>query len=113
MIGEQVNVVIENLCQKFGATQEVLVPEMAKFCIARAWINAVFCGIALIFCIVMTFVSIKKMREDIDWLGGSLIFGFVAILFFVGLWWNISEAIQWQAAPTAKAIEYTLQLLGN
>lgn len=113
MIGEQVNVVIENLCQKFGATQEVLVPEMAKFCIARAWVNAVFCGIVLIFCIVMTIVCIRKSKEDCDWIGGIAIFGAVAVLFLFGLWWNISEAIQWQAAPTAKAIEYTLQLLGN
>ena len=113
MIGEQINVVIENLCQKFGATQEVLVPEMAKFCTARAWVNAAFCGIVLIFCIVMTIVSIRKTKEDIDWFGGTVIFSGVAILFFVGLWWNISEAIQWQAAPTAKAIEYTLQLLKN
>lgn len=113
MIGEQINVVIENLCQKFGVAQEVLVPEIAKFCIARAWVNAAFCGIVLIFCIVMTIVCIRKSQEDFGWFGGIWIFGAVAILFFVGLWWNISEAIQWQAAPTAKAIEYMLQLLKN
>lgn len=111
MIGEQVNEVIDNLCQKIGSTQEMLVPEMAKFCIARAWVNAAFCGIILIFCIVMTIVCIRKSKEDCDWIGGIAIFGAVAVLFLFGLWWNISEAIQWQAAPTAKAVEYILNLV--
>jgi hypothetical protein len=61
----------------------------------------------------MTIVCIRKSKEDCDWICGIAIFGAVAVLFLFGLWWNISEAIQWQAAPTAEAIEYTLQLLKN
>lgn len=101
MIGEQINNVINNLCQKFNITQEFLVPEMARLCIARAWIDAVFCCIFLALCIIGTVVSTKKS------------FAFIGVLFLLGTWWSVSEAIQWQAAPTAKAIEYIITLIHN
>jgi len=111
MIGEQINNVINNLCQKFNITQEFLVPEMARLCIARAWIDAVFCCIFLALCIVGTVVSIKKSKYDDCWHLGIIIFAFIGVLFLLGIWWNVSEAIQWQSAPTAKAIEYIITLI--
>lgn len=113
MIGEQINNVINNLCQKFNITQEFLVPEMARLCIARAWIDAVFCCIFIAFCIVGTVVSTKKSKYDDFWRLGIIGFAFIGVLFLLGTWWSVSEAIQWQAAPTAKAIEYIITLIHN
>lgn len=111
MIGEQVNEVIDNLCQKIGSTQQMLVPEMARLCIARSWVDAVFCGVLFLFCFIGLVVSIKSYKKDYDWLIGIILFSIVAILFFCLLWASISNAIQWQAAPTAKAVEYILELV--
>lgn len=117
MIGEQINDVINNLCQKFNITQEFLVPEMARLCVARAWIDAVFCCIFLALCIVGTVISIKKSKMDDEynyyWILGIIIFVFIGVLFLLGIWWNVSEAIQWQLAPTAKVIEYIITLIRN
>lgn len=111
MIGEEVNAVIDNLCQKFGATQELLVPEMARLCIARAWVNAAFCVVLVVFSVILMIISIIKIN-DIELLATAI--GACAIILIaslVGLWCNVSTAIQWQAAPTAKAIEYVLQMV--
>lgn len=120
MIGEQVNVVIENLCQKFGATQEVLVPEMARLIIARSCVNAAFCAIMCLVCILLIVKWIRVMKSDkCSWdeqQTWSLISPFSGIALFICfgfLWFNVSEAVQWQAAPTAKAVEYILNLVRN
>ena len=111
MIGEQVNEVIDNLCQRIGSTQQMLVPEMARLCIARSWVDAVFCGVLFLFGFIGLAVSIKSYKKDSDWLIGIILFSIVAILFFCLLWASVSNAIQWQAAPTAKAVEYILELV--
>lgn len=111
MIGEQVNEVVDNLCQKIGSTQQMLVPEMARLCIARAWVDAVFCGVSVLLCTVGLVVSIKKYKENDNWCIGIVLFSIAAIVFFCLLWASVSNAIQWQAAPTAKAVEYILNLV--
>lgn len=111
MIGEQVNEVVDNLCQKIGSTQEMLVPEMARLCIARSWVDAVFCGVLFLLCSIGLVVSIKNCREDDNWVIGIVIFSIAAVAFLCVLWTSVSNAIQWQAAPTAKAVEYILNLV--
>ena len=111
MIGEQVNEVIDNLCQKIGSTQEMLVPEMARLCIARSWVDAVFCGVLFLLCSIGLIVSIKSYKEDDNWVIGIVVFSIVAFVFLFLLWASVSNAIQWQAAPTAKAVEYIIELV--
>ena len=111
MIGEQVNEVIDNLCQKIGSTQQMLVPEMARLCIARSWVDAVFCGVLFLLCSIGLIVSIKSYKEDDNWVIGIVVFSIVAFVFLFLLWASVSNAIQWQAAPTAKAVEYILNLV--
>ena len=111
MIGEQVNEVIDNLCQRIGSTQEMLVPEMARLCIARSWVDAAFCGVLLLLCSIGLVVSIKSYKEEPDWLVGIVVFSIVAFAFLGFLWASVSNAIQWQAAPTAKAVEYIIELI--
>ena len=111
MIGEQVNEVIDNLCQKIGSTQEMLVPEMARLCIARSWVDAAFCGVLFLLCSIGLIVSIKSYKEDDNWVIGIVLFSIVAVTFFALLWASVSNAIQWQAAPTAKAVEYIIELI--
>lgn len=111
MIGEEVNTVIDNLCQKFGATQEFLVPEMARLCIARAWVNAAFCAVLLVFAVVIAIVCLIKI-DDLELMVTAIgICALIILASLIGLWCNVSTAIQWQAAPTAKAVEYVLEMV--
>ena len=111
MIGEQVNEVVDNLCQKIGSTQQMLVPEMARLCIARSWVDAVFCGVLFLLCSIGIVVSIKNLEKDSDWVAGIVLFSIFAFVFLCLLWASVSNAVQWQAAPTAKAVEYILELV--
>lgn len=113
MIGEQVNEVIDNLCQKIGSTQQMLVPEMARLCIARSWVDAAFCVVLFLLCSIGLVISIKKYREEDNWVIGIVAFSIFALVFFCILWASVSNAVQWQAAPTAKAVEYILELVRN
>ena len=118
MIGRQVNEVIDNLCQKIGSTQQMLVPEMARLVIARSCVNAVFCAIMCLVCILLLVKWTRVMKdrgcgweEHETWTMISFVSGIALIIFFVFLWFEVSEAVQWQAAPTAKTVEYILELV--
>ena len=118
MIGEQVNEVIDNLCQKIGSTQQMLVPEMARLIIARSCVNAAFCAILCVVCILLLVKWTRVMKsdecswdEEQTWTMISIFSGVALFICFVFLWFNVSEAVQWQAAPTAKAVEYILNLV--
>lgn len=118
MIGEQVNEVIDNLCQKIGSTQQMLVPEMARLIIARSCVNAAFCALMCVVCILCIVKWIRVMKDD-DRIGDeqdmwtviAIFSGFALLICFIFLWFSVSEAVQWQAAPTAKAVEYILNLV--
>ena len=118
MIGEQVNEVVDNLCQKIGSTQQMLVPEMARLIIARSCVNAAFCALMCLVCILLIVKWIRVTKsEECGWEEGETwamiaIFSGIALFICFGfLWFNVSEAVQWQAAPTAKAVEYILNLV--
>lgn len=107
----QINDVINNLCQKIGSTQQMLIPEMARLCIVRSWIYAAFCVIFVLLCITGLIISIKKYSHNDYWVVGIVCFPIAGFSFLCCLWVSISEAIQWQFAPTAKAIEYIITLI--
>ena len=118
MIGEQVNEVIDNLCQKIGSTQQMLAPEMARLVIARSCVNAAFCAIMCLVCILLIITGIRvnknsKIEWDTQeiWQVIAIISGIALFICFAFLWFSVSEAVQWQAAPTAKAVEYILNLV--
>ena len=120
MIGEQVNEVIDNLCQKIGSTQQMLVPEMARLIIARSCVNAAFCAIMCLVCILLLINGIRvNKNSEIEWEVQEIwqviavVSGIALFVCFCFLWFNVSEAVQWKAAPTAKAVEYILNLVGN
>ena len=120
MIGEQVNEVVDNLCQKIGSTQQMLVPEMARLIIARSCVNAAFCAILCVVCILLIVKWIRVMKsensrwqEEETWATVAIVSGIALFVCFCFLWFNVSEAVQWKAAPTAKAVEYILELVRN
>ena len=115
----EVDIIIDNLCEKLGTAKEAVVPELARMCGMRHLCNSLLCIVALIALTVILCRCKKIMDNDqnhsYDTVQnaeiGALMCGIAVIGFFIGLWFNIYECIQWFAAPTAKTIEYVLQLL--
>lgn len=118
MSSNEVNAVIDNLSQKLGVAKEMLVPEMAQMCFTRHLVNSIFCLVLLIVSAVIVYRSFKiHGAEESSWDDQQYakiairICGVIFTCVFVGLWINVCEAVQWYAAPTAKTLEYILQLL--
>lgn len=118
MTSNEINAVIDNLCQKLGVAKEVMVPEMAQMCFTRHLVNSIFCLVLLAIAAAVIYRSIKiHSSEETCWDAKQnaeivmLICGIVSTGVFIGLWMNVYEAVQWYAAPTAKTFEYILTLL--
>lgn len=115
----EVDNIIDKLCEKLGTAKEMLVPELSRMCSIRYLCNSVFCVIAFIAVtmILCHCMKIVKNHEDYDFdtVSNAEIGEFLSIIalvgFFIGLWYNVYESIQWFVAPTAKTIEYILKLL--
>lgn len=118
MSSNEINSVIENLCQKFGMAKEVLIPELARMCFTRHLVNSIFCFVLLVISAIILYRNFKiHGSKESSWDARQnaeiviLVCGGMSVGFFVGLWMNVYEAVQWYAAPTAKTFEYILQLL--
>ena len=118
MTSNEINAVIDNLSQKLGVAKEVLVPELARMCFMRYLVNSIFCLVILTIAGIVIYRSAKihgskkSSWEAIQNAEIAILFsGITFIGVFIGLWMNAYEAVQWYAAPTAKAFEYILQLL--
>lgn len=118
MNGNDINVVVDNLCKKLGTAKEMLIPELARMCVARHSVNAIACLVLFIAAAYMCVRCIKiKADKDSSWsadqcaeMGLFLVIP-AACGFFIALWINAYELAQWLAAPTAKTFEYILKLL--
>lgn len=115
----EVDAIIDKLCEKLGTAKEAIVPEMARLCSTRYLCNAVFCIVAFI-AIAMIMCSLGKIvknheNHSYDTVDNAEIGVFLCCIgligFFIALWYNVYECIQWVAAPTAKTFEHILQLL--
>ena len=115
----EVDAIIDKLCEKLGTAKEMLVPELSRMCSMRHLCNSVFCVIAIVV-IAMILCHCGKIIKnhndyDFDTIDnaemGTFMCSIVMIGFFIAIWYNVYECIQWIAAPNAKAIEYILTLL--
>ena len=105
-MGEEINIIIDNLCNKFGTTIQTLVPEIAKMRIAEDIVSIVICIILLI----ILYKIIKKVWEyikktDDDMIPAILIpflpFGIIFTIFCV----IVIDLVGWGVSPMAKTIE--------
>ena len=111
-MGNEINVVIDNLCNKLGTTVENLIPELARYHIAMQIVGIVICVVAI-------FVGVglyhKGMKADDfyadDWLvAGGIFLGAVAAFTAIIL---VVLLTGWIASPTAAGISKLIHLLGR
>lgn len=107
-MSEEINAVINNLCERLGTTATTLIPELARLRIAESVVMIVF-GLLLLAFGVWLFPRAWKYdhREDKDWIDDSM-YAIIPILIIVVSvitlsTWSFNLA-GWLASPTAKAV---------
>ncbi len=72
-MSEEVNAIINNLCDKFGTTVELLIPALARYYIVTNIVEMII-GL-IVFCVAVRFIPKAwkyDHREDRDFCDGSM-----------------------------------------
>ncbi len=113
-MSKEVTEIINTLCEKLGVAASVLVPEMARYSIARL---AFLTAVQTILVVVMVVIVVKLVKwslgdEDADWedktfsvfLTCLLPVITIVILTFCAIS-SATDLIGWIASPTASAVK--------
>lgn len=117
MNSNEVNAVIDNLCDKLGiAAQSItqLVPSLVKLSIINdlGWFIGCM-ALALLFFMLAHKAKRKEELEticDIYW--KPILFG-IAVVCAIIAGFAIVDAVQWMVAPDAKALQYVINMIGS
>ena len=115
MNSNDVNQIIETLCNKLGTAKEVLLPEMARMYTIGGAFNTAMCVVVMAVLVYIFKRNLAKIENDIRDNNLSYderqnaeiitaISGVLFIGFFVGFWFNAHDLVQWISSPTAKAL---------
>ena len=103
-MGNEINTVIDNLCEKLGVTIDSLVPEFAKYNVAMFACGICIC-IAVIIIIQIFFQKLKKTEDyefdSTPYIIGNAALTIVAAIVLVCL---AVQLVGWLASPTAATI---------
>ena len=112
MSSEEINAVINNLCEKLGTTASQLLPEIAKMKTAECMMSILLYLAVVLISAFLLIKGFKKSKEN-DWEGVwclILIVSAIGVLFFgVGLIDDSINLAGWAASPTAKALFYVME----
>ncbi len=114
-MGEEVNKVIDNVCDKLGILASELIPEMGKMKAAEL---GSMCGIAVILLLValaMLVIGTKKNKEGWSETGDTLMIlgGFLLVATVIALIVFTPDFIGWLVSPKAKTFTYVLSKIGG
>lgn len=113
-MSKEVTEIINTLCDKLGVAASVLVPELAKYNVARL---AFLTAVQTILAVVMAVIVVKLVKwsfgnEDADYEDKALsvfltcIFPGLAMIFLTGFAIvSATDLIGWIASPTASAVK--------
>lgn len=105
-MGEEVNIIIDNLCNKFGTTIQTLVPEMVKMYIAENIVSIAICVILLIILYKVIIKVREYIKEQDCCLEPVILIPCLPLGIIIGLLSAyIVSLVGWIASPMAKAIE--------
>ena len=132
-MGAEINSIIDNLCEKFGTTTAYLIPEMAKYNIARDIEMVVFSIIFMIIAYVIWSTTMKRYKEALSRYDGleeeyqkwhrrpciDDYFGYFVcsvILFFAficTMMISVHNLVGWIASPTAAFVNEIIHSIGG
>ena len=107
-MSSEINMIIDNLCQKLGTSATFLIPELAKRAIAENIVcllcSALF-GCGVLVAMRMIYQHGQKEGEDMYDMGILFIFPSIALMLDFGFFGVFATDLAgWIASPTAKAI---------
>ena len=117
-MANEVNSIIDNLCEKLGTTISDLTPEMAKMNIAENITIIVFIILLILVTIILGFKFIKHKNSPLydsnDWISIMagivmcvlIMFSILGIILCLIIF--IPDTIEWIVAPKARMAEYIL-----
>lgn len=111
-MGTEINIVIDNLCNKLGTTVENLIPELARYHIVMDMVGIAMCVAMIIGGSIMLRKAMGTNDcyfEDIFWSIG-IVFIVIAAIGVVVL---IAFLAGWLASPTAAAVKELIELIGR
>lgn len=114
-MSNEVNAIIDNLCQKLGTSATYLIPELAKKEIAETAVGLIF---AVLFGMILVYLMkriAKRMEEEqIDIEDGFFFFifpGFALLIDSVVIAVFAGNLAGWIVSPTTKAIEKIAEMI--
>ena len=102
-MSEEINAVIDNLCEKLGTTAQCLIPEMAKMGIAEAIVGIIF-SVIILAVLIRLFPKTLK-RDDKECSSWSIVLAVVMVADVIILWCSVYDLAGWITSPTAKAVK--------
>jgi len=113
--GEDVNLIIDNLCMKFNTTVDNLIPELIKLKTVSAVASICVCIIFMTTGLIMFRKAINIAEDELSfgWAMLSICMFVFLVITFICFGMNMYKLIVWSNAPYGAAIEYILQLLRN
>lgn len=119
-MSSEVTEIINTLCAKLGVAADILVPEMARYSIARlTFLTVVQTVLAVVMAVVVVrLVKWSSGNEDEDWDGKvlsvfltCLIPGVVLVSLVCCAITSATDLIGWIASPTASAVREIMGLI--
>ena len=114
-MGEQINSIIDNLCERFGVTAQFLIPEIARYQIAVCGFGA-FCGlVGIIVFIILARKSLRLARDAEDpesgWYAGFTISIALTLLFVLIFTLNLADVVGWATSPYGAMVNMLMRVL--
>lgn len=115
MTSEEINAVINNLCEKLGTTASQLLPEIAKMKTAECAVTTVIITCITILTTIFVVHSFRKNvaeKWDSDaWEALFAIACVVELFVVVTFGFTVTDLAGWITSPTAKALFYVIEKL--
>lgn len=115
MTSEEINAVINNLCDKLGTTASQLLPEIAKMRTAECVVTTVIITCITILATIFVVHSFRKNvaeKWDSDAWEALFFIACIVELFVVVIFgFTVTDLAGWIASPTAKALFYVMEKL--
>lgn len=123
-MSSEVMEIVNTLCEKLGVAADILVPEMARYYIARLafltltkTIFAIVLGI--VFARIMKWILSVLNNPNTDWedevifpvLFANVFLGIIVIFLVLSALSNAADLVGWTASPTASAVREITRLI--
>lgn len=116
-MGNEVNEVINNICNKLGYAASEITPEMAKYMIAKDTFAVIASVLILIISILIVIKTRKKVQENDLWADDTfetiitVILGIASIASVLTMLTYGADLIGWIASPKASMVQYVLEAI--